>query len=196
MSPFPKGLHVVDRPPEDGSSPLDAPVVVLVHGSLDRAASFRRVARRLPDLELLTYDRRGYQGSRGEPGDPAPTLGTHVEDLLGIVAAAKQTLHLARSARRPRPVNPNALPQPCRLVLEAARAPRQDRADSATMVIPMPQPKPAPVSPLPPASPPPRMPPAQPQPLPLATTEDDREPAIGDPAVQRKILTFADPARS
>jgi hypothetical protein len=118
------------------------------------------------------------------------------DHLLGIVAAAKQTLHLARSARRPRPVNPNALPQPCRLVLEAARAPRQDRADSATMVIPMPQPKPAPVSPLPPASPPPRMPPAQPQPLPLATTEDDREPAIGDPAVQRKILTFADPARS
>jgi pimeloyl-ACP methyl ester carboxylesterase len=89
MSPFPKGLHVVDRPPEDGSSPLDAPVVVLVHGSLDRAASFRRVARRLPDLELLTYDRRGYQGSRGEPGDPAPTLGTHVEDLLGIVAAVR-----------------------------------------------------------------------------------------------------------
>ena len=55
----------------------------------------------------------------------------------------------------------------------------------------MPQPKPAPVSPLPPASPPPKMPPAQPQPLPLVTTEGDREPAIGNPAGQRNILTFA-----
>jgi len=32
---------------------VDGPVVVLVHGSLDRAASFGRVIRRLPDWGLV-----------------------------------------------------------------------------------------------------------------------------------------------
>jgi len=71
MSPFPKGLHVV-RPanPRTARSPLDAPVVVLVHGSLDRAASFRRVAGASPTSSSHLRP-AGYQGSRGEPGDPA-----------------------------------------------------------------------------------------------------------------------------
>jgi pimeloyl-ACP methyl ester carboxylesterase len=85
--PFPPGLHVVSYPfPSD--TPLDpnAPLVVLVHGTLDRANSFRRTIMRLPDLRVIAYDRRGYQSSRGE-GAPVDLTG-HMEDLLGILRAA------------------------------------------------------------------------------------------------------------
>ena len=58
---FPAGLHVIERP----AASAGAPTVVLVHGSLDRAESFRRVMRRLPEFGIVAYDRRGYQGSRG-----------------------------------------------------------------------------------------------------------------------------------
>jgi pimeloyl-ACP methyl ester carboxylesterase len=59
-------------------------VVVLVHGSLDRAASFNRVARRLGEWAVVTYDRRGYQSSR--PAGVATALGDHVDDLLAVAA--------------------------------------------------------------------------------------------------------------
>jgi pimeloyl-ACP methyl ester carboxylesterase len=52
--------------------------VVLVHGSMDRAASFAKVARRLGDLEVVPYDRRGYGRNPGL----ARTLDDHVDDLL------------------------------------------------------------------------------------------------------------------
>jgi pimeloyl-ACP methyl ester carboxylesterase len=76
---YPSGLHIIERP---GTDP-GAPTVVLVHGSLDRAESFRRVMRRLPELRLVAYDRRGYQGSRagGVVG-----LGGHIADLVDILA--------------------------------------------------------------------------------------------------------------
>lgn len=92
---FPAGLHVVERPwapvagvPAAGDAHAGAeppPVVVLVHGSLDRAASFTRTMRRLPTTwRVLAYDRRGYQGSR-EGG--VVGLTGHVEDLLDVAAA-------------------------------------------------------------------------------------------------------------
>jgi pimeloyl-ACP methyl ester carboxylesterase len=75
--PYPAALQVSARPaPEPG-----APTVVFVHGSLDRSESFRRVMRRLPELTTVTYDRRGYQGSRGAG---VTDLGGHIEDLLAI----------------------------------------------------------------------------------------------------------------
>jgi len=61
-----------------------APLVVLVHGSLDRAGSFARVTRRLADLHTVTYDRRGYHRSR----DALPvhqSLDGHVEDLVAVI---------------------------------------------------------------------------------------------------------------
>lgn len=61
-----------------------APLVVLVHGSLDRAASFARVVRRLGDLHVVAYDRRGYHRSR-DAGPVASTLVEHVDDLLDVV---------------------------------------------------------------------------------------------------------------
>ncbi len=61
-----------------------SPVVVLVHGSLDRAGSFARVVRRLTDLTTCAYDRRGYHRSRGGPVHT--TVAGHVDDLLTVVA--------------------------------------------------------------------------------------------------------------
>jgi pimeloyl-ACP methyl ester carboxylesterase len=80
---YPAGLHFLERPPPAPESPT----VVLVHGSLDRAESFLRVMRRLPDFGLIAYDRRGYQRSR-----PAGVvaMGGHIDDLLEIAAEARQ----------------------------------------------------------------------------------------------------------
>ena len=66
--------------------PRGRPTVVFVHGSLDRAESFRRVMRRLPDLAIVAYDRRGYQGSR-EAG--VVGLRGHIADLVDIVTEVR-----------------------------------------------------------------------------------------------------------
>jgi pimeloyl-ACP methyl ester carboxylesterase len=84
---YPAGLHILERA---GPEP-EAPAVVLVHGSLDRAESFRRVMRRLPELHIVAYDRRGYQGSR-EAG--VVGLDGHVADLTDILTEVR-----ARGAR-------------------------------------------------------------------------------------------------
>ncbi len=77
----PAGLYVLDHH-APGASGL---AVILVHGSLDRAASFARVVRRLPDLHVVTYDRRGYAHSR--TAGPVGVLGDHVADLIALVGA-------------------------------------------------------------------------------------------------------------
>lgn len=70
------GLHVLRF---GGEGPGQ---VVVVHGGMDRASSFGRVARRLPDVALVTYDRRGY-GRSIDAG--TATLDEHVADLLGVI---------------------------------------------------------------------------------------------------------------
>ena len=78
----PTGLAVTEHVPADRRT--GDPVVVLVHGSLDRSSSFTRVVRRLPDLHTVIYDRRGYHGSR----DAVPlrtTLDGHIDDLLAVI---------------------------------------------------------------------------------------------------------------
>lgn len=57
-------------------------MVVLVHGAMDRASSFGRVGRRLPDVPLVRYDRRGY--GRSQPGT-AVGLAGHADDLLEVI---------------------------------------------------------------------------------------------------------------
>lgn len=81
---LPEGLCVRERPPEGGWDAYDGPVVVLVHGGLDRGASFGRTALRLPDLALVTYDRRGYRSSRDAGAAP---LSVHTQDLVAIAGA-------------------------------------------------------------------------------------------------------------
>jgi pimeloyl-ACP methyl ester carboxylesterase len=70
--------HVPDRPV------TGSPVVALVHGSLDRAASFARVLRRIGDLHTLVYDRRGYQDSR-HAVPLNTTLDGHIDDLVTVL---------------------------------------------------------------------------------------------------------------
>jgi pimeloyl-ACP methyl ester carboxylesterase len=79
---YPAGLHITERA---GPAP-GAPAVVLVHGSLDRAESFRRVMRRLPEVAIVAYDRRGYQGSR-EAG--VVGLSGHIADLVAILGEVR-----------------------------------------------------------------------------------------------------------
>lgn len=60
----------------------ETPAVVLVHGAMDRAASFGRVMRRLGDFDVCAYDRRGYAGSID--AGIAPTLDDQAEDLRRV----------------------------------------------------------------------------------------------------------------
>jgi pimeloyl-ACP methyl ester carboxylesterase len=94
VNDHPPGLYVVDHPASglDGAGPPDAAsLVVMVHGSLDRARSFARVVRRLSDLHVVTYDRRGYQRSR-ELVPLATSLHDHVADLLTVVGGRPAVL--------------------------------------------------------------------------------------------------------
>lgn len=62
----------------------DGPLVVLVHGALDRSSGMARLARRLADhARVLRYDRRGYGRSVNLPGPY--TVDAHVGDLLALV---------------------------------------------------------------------------------------------------------------
>jgi pimeloyl-ACP methyl ester carboxylesterase len=78
----PVPLAVIERRPD--GAPHATPVVVLVHGSLDRSDSFARVLRRLDDLHTVVYDRRGYHGSRRAlPLNEG--LEGHIDDLLAVI---------------------------------------------------------------------------------------------------------------
>jgi pimeloyl-ACP methyl ester carboxylesterase len=86
----PLGLHFVPETPVPGLAVAERRVenpratIICVHGGLDRGGSFARLARRNEHFDLVAYDRRGYQGSRG-----LVPLGFeyHVEDLLALVEA-------------------------------------------------------------------------------------------------------------
>jgi pimeloyl-ACP methyl ester carboxylesterase len=91
------------------SGPPDAPLVVLIHGSMDRSAGMLRLSRRLDrDHRVLRYDRRGYGRSRPHPGPFG--LDEQVDDLVGVLAGRRATLFghsyggniaLALAERRP-----------------------------------------------------------------------------------------------
>jgi pimeloyl-ACP methyl ester carboxylesterase len=102
---MPSGLHADEREPAQ----RDAALVVLVHGSMDRGPSFSRVATRLSDVRVLTYDRRGYHRSR-EALPLATSLDEHVEDLFAVLAGRHAvaaghsyggTMALAAASQRP-----------------------------------------------------------------------------------------------
>jgi len=77
----PAGLHVQHRPAADGRT--GARRVVFVHGTMDRAAGLARVAKRLPDLDVVRYDRRGYGRSMGLA--PDGSVDEQVADLLALL---------------------------------------------------------------------------------------------------------------
>jgi len=61
----------------------EGPLVVLVHGTMDRSASFAHLARRLRDHRCVRYDRRGYGRSR-HAGPPAGVQ-EHADDLEDVL---------------------------------------------------------------------------------------------------------------
>ena len=63
--------------------PGDGPLIVLVHGSMDRSASFIRTERVLDGRHVIRYDRRGYGRSAGLPA--AASFDDHVDDLFSII---------------------------------------------------------------------------------------------------------------
>lgn len=84
---FPAGLNFVANSPVPGLAVAERRVkdplasVIFIHGALDRGGSFARLARRMDQFDVITYDRRGYQGSRRlEPFN----FDHHVDDLLAL----------------------------------------------------------------------------------------------------------------
>lgn len=68
-----------------------APRVILVHGSMDRAAGMARLSRALGErADVTSYDRRGYGRSRPHPG-PFDVSG-NVADLLVLLGDAPAVL--------------------------------------------------------------------------------------------------------
>jgi pimeloyl-ACP methyl ester carboxylesterase len=104
---MPSELFVDDLPSDAGA---DARLVVLVHGTMDRHASFARVRSRLMEsCHVVSYDRRGYAGSR-DVAPPATGVDDHVADLEAVVAGRRctvvghsygGTVALAFAARQP-----------------------------------------------------------------------------------------------
>lgn len=63
----------------------EGPLVVLVHGAMDRSNTFRQVVRHIEDRRTVIYDRRGYGRSPRWEATEEPALAVHAADLVGII---------------------------------------------------------------------------------------------------------------
>ena len=61
----------------------DGPPIVIVHGTMDRAAGVRRTARALEGYDVVAFDRRGYAGSRD--AGLSPHMADQVADLVAVI---------------------------------------------------------------------------------------------------------------
>lgn len=67
------------------------PLVVMIHGSMDRSAGMLKLSRRLDaEYRVLRYDRRGY--GRSCPHAGPYTMDTQVDDLVGLLAGRRAVL--------------------------------------------------------------------------------------------------------
>ncbi|CAB4874561.1 unannotated protein [freshwater metagenome] len=68
----------------DEAGTVDAPLIVLVHGTMDRATGMLLLSRRLDDrFRVLRYDRRGY--GRSAPHDGPFDMQAQVDDLMALI---------------------------------------------------------------------------------------------------------------
>jgi pimeloyl-ACP methyl ester carboxylesterase len=97
----------------DEEGAVDAPLVALIHGSMDRSTGMLRLSRRLDQrFRVLRYDRRGYGRSVGDDGlHPGPfDMAAQVGDLVALLGGRRAVLighsfggnvALAAAARHP-----------------------------------------------------------------------------------------------
>lgn len=96
----------------DEAGAPDAPVIALIHGSMDRSSGLLRLSRRLDDsFRVLRYDRRGYgRSASSDPNADRFDMDTHVADLVALLAGRQGLLvghsyggnvALATAARHP-----------------------------------------------------------------------------------------------
>src|SRR5438105_2425478 len=80
-------LHIVEHRADDPH----APVIVLVHGTMDTSMSFDGVVEELvPEFTVVSYDRRGWGRSR-QLG-PAESLADHAHDVLLAMGERRATV--------------------------------------------------------------------------------------------------------
>lgn len=73
------------------SGPADAPLVVLIHGSLDRSSGMARIARLLqPSYRVLRFDRRGYGESWMHDGPF--TVDGNADDVIELLSGRRAVL--------------------------------------------------------------------------------------------------------
>jgi pimeloyl-ACP methyl ester carboxylesterase len=107
MSSTPAMMAAVSLYVVESGEANPGPLVVLVHGSMDRSGSWVRVVRELRDHHCVRYDRRGYGRSRRLGGG---TMVEHVADLFDVLAGRPSVvaghsygaaIALAAAERRP-----------------------------------------------------------------------------------------------
>ncbi len=75
----------------DHSGPDGAPLIALIHGTMDRSTGMLKLSRRLDGrLRVLRYDRRGY--GRSTPHDGPFDMGVQVDDLITLLASKPAVL--------------------------------------------------------------------------------------------------------
>ena len=68
----------------DEAGPADAPLIVLIHGTMDRSTGMLKLSRRLDHLcRVLRYDRRGY--GRSAPHGGPFDMAAQVDDLVALL---------------------------------------------------------------------------------------------------------------
>jgi pimeloyl-ACP methyl ester carboxylesterase len=77
------------RRPAQGTSVSGKPLVVLVHGAIERSAGFSNVLEQLPEFDVVVYDRRGH-GQRWREGPT--TLDGDIDDLIGVLGERMATV--------------------------------------------------------------------------------------------------------
>jgi len=74
----------------------DGPVVVLVHGAMDRSSSMLRVRRSLEEeFRVVRYDRRGY--GRSLAAGPPSSFGQQVDDLAAVLGERRADVVMGHS---------------------------------------------------------------------------------------------------
>jgi pimeloyl-ACP methyl ester carboxylesterase len=75
---------------EEAGDP-DAPLIVVIHGTMDRAAGMLRLSRKLDDrYRVVRYDRRGY--GRSAPHDGPFDMAGQVHDLAALLHGRRAVL--------------------------------------------------------------------------------------------------------